>query len=131
MIIQMLRRWGWRECKYSFTSLWRKKYEMISSCIMMTSYRIACIEQSHFEGKNPQWNWFLKKNYICFFFLNIYILLNFSLLTTFQVHSKVIQLYIYTYIIFQIIFHYRLLQDIDSSSLCYTVNLSCLWHIYF
>ena len=27
----------------------------------------------------------------------------------FQVKSKVIQLYIYTYIIFQIIFHYRLL----------------------
>ena len=31
----------------------------------------------------------------------------------FHVHSKVIQLYIYTYIIFYIIFHYRLLQDID------------------
>ena len=30
------------------------------------------------------------------------------------------QLYIYTYIIFQIIFHYRLLQDIDYGSLCYT-----------
>ena len=55
----------------------------------------------------------------------------------FQVHSKVIQLYIYTnniyeymynlnmymYIIFQIIFYYRLLQDTNCSSLCYTVNL--------
>ena len=29
----------------------------------------------------------------------------------FQVHSKVIQLYIYTHIIFEIIFHYWLLQD--------------------
>ena len=48
----------------------------------------------------------------------------------FLVHSKVIQLYIHTYIIFQIIFHYRLLQDIDYSSLCYTVNLCCLLHIY-
>ena len=31
----------------------------------------------------------------------------YSCLTKFQVHSKVIQLYIYTYIIFQFIFHYR------------------------
>ena len=44
----------------------------------------------------------------------------------FQVHSKVIQLYIYTYIILKITFHYRLLQEIDYSSLCYTVNLCCL-----
>ena len=37
----------------------------------------------------------------------------------------------YTYIVFQIIFHYRLLQNIDYSSLCYTVKLCCLLHIYF
>ena len=43
----------------------------------------------------------------------------------------VIQLYIYTYSSFEIIFHYRLLQDIDYSSLCHTVNLCCLLHIYF
>ena len=49
----------------------------------------------------------------------------------FQVHSKAIQLYIDTFIIFEIIFHCRLLQDIDYSSLCYTVNLCCLLHIYF
>ena len=36
----------------------------------------------------------------------------------FQVPSKVIQLYIYTYIIFEIIFHYRLSQDIDYIYLC-------------
>ena len=48
----------------------------------------------------------------------------------FQVHSKVIQLYIHTYIIFEIIFYYRLSQDIDYSFLCYTVNLHCLLHIY-
>ena len=47
----------------------------------------------------------------------------------FQVHSKVI-LYIYTYIIFQIIFHYRLVQDIDYSSLGYTVNFCCLLHMF-
>ena len=44
----------------------------------------------------------------------------------FQVHSKVIQLYIYTYIVFEIIFHYRLLQYIDYSCLCYRVNLCSL-----
>ena len=49
----------------------------------------------------------------------------------FQVHSKVIQLYVYTCIIFQIIFHYELLQDIVYSSLCYTVKFCCLLHIYF
>ena len=36
----------------------------------------------------------------------------------------------YAYISFHIIFHYRLLQDIDYSSLCYTVNLCCLLCIY-
>ena len=49
----------------------------------------------------------------------------------FQVHSKMIQLYIHMYIIFEIIFHYRLLQDIDCGSLYYTVNLCYLLHIYF
>ena len=38
----------------------------------------------------------------------------------FQVYSKVIQRYMY--ILFQILFHYRLLQDIEYSSLCYTVG---------
>ena len=63
-------------------------------------------------------------------FLNIYILLKYSWLTMFQVYSKVIQLYMYTYIIFQIIFCYRLLQNIDYSSLHCIVNLCCLVHIY-
>ena len=49
----------------------------------------------------------------------------------FQVHSKVIQLYIYTYIILENIFHCRLLQDIDYSSLCYTVKFCSLLQIYF
>ena len=49
----------------------------------------------------------------------------------FQVYSKVIQLYMYTYIIFENIFHYRLLQDIDYSSLCYTVKFCYLLQIYF
>ena len=52
-------------------------------------------------------------------------------LTVFQVHSKVIQLHRYTYIILEIIFHYSLLQDSNCSSLCDTVNLCCLLLIYF
>ena len=48
----------------------------------------------------------------------------------FQVHSKVIQLYIYTEIIFEIIFHYMLLQTIDYNSMYYTVNLCSLLHVY-
>ena len=40
------------------------------------------------------------------------------------------QLYKYAYIIFQISFHFRLLQDIDYNSPCYTVNLNCLLHIF-
>ena len=67
--------------------------------------------------------------FFLFFLKNI--LLKYSGLTMFQVHSKVIQLYKYTYIIFEFIFHHRLLQDIDYSSLCYTVNLCCLLHFYF
>ena len=33
-----------------------------------------------------------------------------------------IQLYIYVYILYQILFHYRLLQDNEYSSLCYIVG---------
>ena len=43
----------------------------------------------------------------------------------------VVQLYIYAYVIFEIIFHYRLLQYIDYSYLFYTVQLYYLLHIYF
>ena len=42
----------------------------------------------------------------------------------FQGHSKVIQLSINTYIIFEIIFYYRLLQDTDYSSLRYKITNS-------
>ena len=54
-----------------------------------------------------------------------------KVITTFQkvkfFFLCVVQLYIYKDDIF---LHYRLLQDIDYSSLCYTINLSCLFHIY-
>ena len=45
----------------------------------------------------------------------------------------VIRLHKYTYITFEIIFHNRLLQGIDYSSLCYTVNhhFLLIYFIYF
>ena len=48
--------------------------------------------------------------------------------------SRVIWLYIYISILFQILFHYRLLQYIKYSSLCYTVGpcwLSIFFFYYF
>ena len=45
-------------------------------------------------------------------------------------YSKVIQLYKYIYTLFQIIFHYRLLKDIEYSSPGYTVGPSCLPILY-
>ena len=43
------------------------------------------------------------------------------MLCQFQVYSKVTQLYIYT-LLFQIPFPFRLLQNIEQSSLCYIVG---------
>ena len=39
-----------------------------------------------------------------------------------QQTDSVIYIYIYIYILFQILFSYRLLQNIEYSSLCYTVG---------
>ena len=39
-------------------------------------------------------------------------------------------MYIHIYILFQIIFHYSLLQDIEHSSLCCTVGPCCLSILY-
>ena len=37
----------------------------------------------------------------------------------------------YIYILFHILFHYGLSQDIECSSLCYTVGPSCLLVLFF
>ena len=44
-------------------------------------------------------------------------------------YRKVIQLHIYKNI-FQIIFHYSLVQDVEYSSLCYEINPHCLSILY-
>ena len=48
----------------------------------------------------------------------------------FQVHSKVIQLYKYTYIIFEILFHHKLLQDIEYSSVLYSKPLLLVAYLF-
>ena len=48
----------------------------------------------------------------------------------FQVYSKVIQLHTHTHVLFQILFDYRLLQDTEYSSLCYTVGPCSLSILY-
>ena len=53
------------------------------------------------------------------------------MLCWFQVYSKVIQLSIYVYLFFSKFFsHYRLLQDIEYSSLSYPVGPYCLSILY-
>ena len=52
------------------------------------------------------------------------------MLCSLQVYNKVIQLYIYVYILFRTLFHYRLLQDIEYSSLCYAVSPCWLSILY-
>ena len=52
------------------------------------------------------------------------------MLCYFLVYSKVIQLYIHIRILLHTLFHYDLLQDIEYSSLCYTVGPCCLSILY-
>ena len=62
-----------------------------------------------------------------FFFFEVYLIYNVSSVQ--QSYSVTVQqsdLDIHMYI-FQIIFHYKLLQDIEYSSLFYTVGLCCLF----
>jgi len=42
-----------------------------------------------------------------------------------------IYVYVYIYISFQILFHYMLLQDIECNSLCYTVDLCFMLHLFY
>ena len=65
---------------------------------------------------------------LSFFF--IYFLLKYSGFTIFQVYHKVIQFYIIYVYSFSDSFPYRLLQGIEYSSLCYTVDPCCLYILY-
>ena len=50
------------------------------------------------------------------------------MLCYFQGYSKVIQLYVH--VLFCVLFHYRLLQGNEYSSMCYTVGPCCLPVLY-
>ena len=63
-----------------------------------------------------------------FFLIDVELIYNVVLVSGVQQSESVI--HICLYILFQILFHYRLLQDIDYSSLCYTVGPCCLPILY-
>ena len=56
-----------------------------------------------------------------FFLIEVQLIYN----VLFQVYSKVFSVCLCV-LFSPVLFHYRLLQDIDYSSLCYTVNPCCL-----
>ena len=87
---------------------------------LLFAFSLFCSSFSRFLRQELRWLIWDSSSFL--FFLNI--LLKYGWLTTFQVHSRMIQLYMYMYIIFEVTFHYRLLQDIDYSSLGYTVIFS-------
>ena len=98
------------------------------------------------------WPWgmefhILSKHCSLFFFSFKFYFTLFTTLCWFQVHSKVIEFYIHIYIyiyiyththkyvsiLFQAVFPYRLLQNIEHSSLCFTeglCQLSILLYLY-
>ena len=68
---------------------------------------------------------FLKDN----FFIEVQLIYNILLVSGGQQSESVLYIYIYIYILFQILFHYKLLHDIEYSSLCNTVD-PCLSALY-
>ena len=58
-----------------------------------------------------------------YFFIEVELIYNVVLVSSVQQSDSVIHIYI----LFQILFHYRLLQDIEYSSLCYIYSRSLLF----
>ena len=74
------------------------------------------------------YNYFCRLLFLCVFVF----LLKYSWFITlykFQVYSKMI--YVYTYIFFQVLYPYRLIQNTEYSFLCYRVVVSCLLSILY
>ena len=84
-------------------------------------------EETNSEGqtdfsRSSQWY-----NLFCLcLFVFIEILLIYNTVLVSGIQCKLIQLYTCVYTLFQILFHYRLLQNIEYSSMCYTVRPCCL-----
>ena len=96
--------WSWHPCQKSLT-MYAYFWILLHCSICLT----LC--QSH--------------TVFCFFNWSM-LIYNVLLIT---LYSKVIQLYIYIYFL-NILFHYGLSQDIEYSSLCYTVGPCCLSILY-
>ena len=67
--------------------------------------------------------------YILFFLIEVYLIYNVSGVQQSDL-ATYIHIYICIYTLFQILFHYRLLEDIEHSSLCYTVGPCWLSILY-
>ena len=65
-----------------------------------------------------------------FIFIEILLIYNVVLVSSVQQSVSVIHIYVYKYVLFQILFHFRLLQDNEYSSLCYAVGPCCLRVLY-
>ena len=66
------------------------------------------------------------------FFIEVYLIYSVVLSSAVQQSDSVIYIYIYIYIyiLLSVLFHYTLSQDIEYSSLCYTVGPCCLSNLY-
>ena len=83
----------------------------------------------------PQWGQIKIgiKEYNIFFIFQFFFSLKcgrFTMLWQSLLYSKVTQLYTYRHSFFNILFHCGLSQDIEYSSLCYTVGPCCLSILY-
>ena len=73
-----------------------------------------------------------RANKIFFFLAELQLIYNIVLVSGIQQSDSAIyvSVFIYIYILLQILFHHRLLQDIEYSSLCSIVNSCCLCILY-
>ena len=84
------------------------------------------------KGRKEEWICFLYFIFFSFFFfLNLFYwsMVDLQCCLSFQCTAKWFS-YTSIYILFHILFHYGLLQDMEYSSLCYTVGPDCLSILY-
>ena len=92
---------------------------ILSQFVYFSGSNIPISSESH---KSFQSHFFTK----IFFFIEVYLIYNVVLVSGVQQSDSVIHTYLS--LLFQILFPYRLLQDIEHNSLCYTVG-PCLFYI--
>ena len=112
----------WFACKGCLIGLCYSFARVLVWSLGKQTHAMCCEMVFHFNvSENQLWlALFLKLKYSWFI-----------MLCYFQVYNKVIQFYIYIKLyIFQILFHFNLLQVIEYSSLCYWLGLCCLSILY-